>query len=53
MVRQAGTLMVAPSLLEHVKSEVEKDVLLQKNLRKAREERDLARKAKGKKGEDP
>jgi hypothetical protein len=26
MVRQAGTLMVAPSLLEHVKSEVEKDV---------------------------
>lgn len=53
MVRQAGTLMVAPSLLEHVKSEVEKDVLLQKNLQKAREERDLARKAKGKKGEDP
>lgn len=43
MVRQAGTLMIAPSLLEHVKAEVEKDVLLQKNLRKAREERDLAR----------
>ena len=45
--------MVAPSLLEHVKSEVEKDVLLQKNLPKAREERDLAGKAKSKKGEDP
>eukprot|EP00435_Cladocopium_sp_Y103_P029330 s787_g7.t1 len=53
MVRQAGTLMIAPILLEHVKAEVEKDVLLQKNLRKAREERELARKAKGQKGSDP
>ena len=26
LVRQAGTFMIAPSLLEHVKSEVEKDV---------------------------
>ncbi|CAE7463997.1 unnamed protein product [Symbiodinium sp. CCMP2592] len=36
--KTAGTLMIAPSLLEHVKQEVE----LSKNLRKAREERDLA-----------
>lgn len=51
LVRQAGTLMIAPSLLEHVKAEVQKDVELQKNMRKAREERDIARKANGKKGE--
>ena len=56
VVRQAGTLMVAPSLLDHVKAEVEKDVALQKNMRKAREERELNRKAakdpKGKKNEE-
>jgi hypothetical protein len=51
LVRQAGTLMIAPSLLEHVKAEVQKDVELQKNMRKAREERELSKK-KGKK-EDP
>ena len=49
LVRQAGTLMIAPQLLQHVKEEVEKDVQLQKNLRKAKEERELAAKAKSKK----
>ena len=52
LVRQAGTLMVSPDLLEHVKAEVQKDVELQKNLRKAREERELANKKKGKKSEE-
>lgn len=52
MVRQAATLMIAPSLLDHVKQEVERDVQLQKNIRKAREERDMARKNKGKKSEE-
>ena len=53
LVRQAGTLMVAPDLLDHVKSEVQKEAELQKNLRKSREERELARKAnKGKKGDE-
>ena len=47
LVRQAGTLMIAPSLLEHVKQEVERDAQLSKNLRKAREERDLAKKKGG------
>lgn len=51
LVRQAGTLMICPTLLEHVKSEVEKDVQLSKNMRKAREERELAR--KNKKKDDP
>ena len=41
LVRQAGTLMIAPALLNHVKIEVEKDVQLQKNMREAREERDI------------
>ena len=49
VVRQAGTLMVCPQLLQHVKEELERDVQLQKNLRKAKEERDLAVKRKGKK----
>jgi hypothetical protein len=40
IVRQAGTLMVAPALLDYVKGEVEKDVALQKGMRKAREERE-------------
>ena len=44
--------MIAPALLDHVKAEVEKDVQLQKNMRKAREERGLAKKRGGKKGED-
>ena len=44
LVRQAGTLMIAPSLLGHVMAEVEKDVQLSKNMRKAREERELAKK---------
>ena len=44
LVRQAGTLMIAPELLDHVKAEAEKDVQLAKNMRKAREERELARK---------
>ncbi|CAE7557304.1 unnamed protein product [Symbiodinium sp. CCMP2592] len=47
LVRQAGTLMIAPSLLEHVKQEVERDSQLSKNFRKAREERDLAKKKGG------
>jgi len=37
--------MVAPELLDHVRSEVERDASLAKNLRKAREEREAARKA--------
>ncbi len=45
IVRQSGTLMISPDLLTHVKEEVERDAALQKNLRKAREERELARKA--------
>lgn len=48
LVRQHGTLMIAPALLDHVKIEVEKEVMLQKNLRKSREERELARKKQGK-----
>ena len=47
LVRTAGTLMVAPELLQHVKEETEREVLLSKNLRKAKEERELASKAKG------
>ena len=55
IVRQAGTLMVAPALRDHMKAEVEKDVALQKGMRKARarEERELNRKAaKQKKNEE-
>ena len=45
--------MISPDLLSHVKEEVERDAALQKNLRKAREERELARKQnKGKKNEE-
>ena len=39
----------ALSLLDHVRAEVERDATLAKHLRKAREERELARRA-GKKG---
>lgn len=54
VTRQAGTLMVCPELLDYVKLEVERDASLAKNLRKAREERELARRQGGKKkqGED-
>lgn len=49
--------MVCPDLLSHVKAEVEAEASLAKNLRKAREEREAARKgnkkAGGAKGEDP
>ena len=48
LVRQAEALMICASLLEHVKSEVEKDIQLLKNIRKAREEGDLAREGKKK-----
>ena len=47
LTRQAGTLMVCPALLDYVKSETEREASLSKNLRKAREERELARKKKG------
>lgn len=55
VTRQAGTLMICPELMDFVKSEVERDASLAKNLRKAREERELARRQGGKKkqGEDP
>ena len=57
VTRQFSTLMICPDLLTHVKSEVEAEASLAKNLRKAREEREQARKnnkkAGGGKGEDP
>ena len=49
LVRHAGTLMICPALLDHVKAEVEKEVGLQKNMRKIREEREAARKSSNKK----
>ena len=52
LTRQAATLMVCPELLDHVKAEVERDANLAKNLRKAREERELAKKHGKKKGGD-
>lgn len=53
LTRQASTLMVCPELMDFVKSEVERDASLAKNLRKAREERELNRKQnKGKKGDE-
>lgn len=52
LTRQAGTLVICPELLDHVKVEVERDANLANKLRKAREERDLARKQGKKKGED-
>lgn len=48
LVRTAGTLMICPALLQHVKEETEREVLLAKNLRKAKEERELAAKSKSK-----
>ena len=47
LTRQASTLMICPDLLSHVKTEVERDAALAKNLRKAREERELQRKKRG------
>ena len=52
ITRAAATLMVCPELLDHVKAEVERDANLAKNLRKAREERELARRGGGKKGKE-
>ena len=53
LTRQASTLMVCPELMDFVKAEVERDASLAKNLRKAREERELSRKQnKGKKNDD-
>eukprot|EP00438_Fugacium_kawagutii_P034490 Skav226404 [mRNA] locus=scaffold3989:204376:205527:- [translate_table: standard] len=48
ITRQYATLMICPDLLDYVKQETEKEASLAKNLRKAREEREAAR--KGKKG---
>ena len=47
VTRQFSTLMICPALLEHVKAEAEKEAVLAKSLRKAREEREAARKAGG------
>ena len=47
--RTGDHLMVAPSLLDHVKGVVEKDAAIMKNIRKAKEERE-ARKGKKEKG---
>ena len=54
VVRQYSTLMVCPDLLSFVKEETEKEASLAKNLRKAREEREAARRQKGgRQKEDP
>lgn len=53
MTRQFSTLMICPQLLEHVKSETEREASLAKNLRKAREEREATRKAAAKKKSGP
>ncbi|CAK0894817.1 unnamed protein product, partial [Prorocentrum cordatum] len=42
--RAGDLMMVAPALLEHVKLQVEKDAAIMKNIRKAKEERELRRK---------
>ena len=52
LTRQFATLMVCPDLLEHVKAETEKEASLAKNLRKAREERENARKSRKGKQEE-
>ena len=44
------TIMICPSLLSHVRSQVETDVGIMKSVRKAREERDLRKKKKPGKG---
>lgn len=54
VTRQYSTLMICPELLDYVKIETEKEASLSKNLRKAREEREAARRGKkGKASEDP
>ena len=56
VTRQYSTLMICPDLLDHVKIETEKEASLAKNLRKAREEREAARRGKkggGKDSENP
>lgn len=54
VTRQFATLMICPELLTYVKEETEREASLAKNLRKAREEREAARKHKGgKQKEDP
>eukprot|EP00438_Fugacium_kawagutii_P031464 Skav222633 [mRNA] locus=scaffold10:186469:187585:+ [translate_table: standard] len=56
VTRQYSTLMICPELLDFVKQEqeTEKEASLAKNLRKAREERESARRGKkGKASEDP
>ena len=53
MTRQYSTLMICPELLDYVRTETEREATLAKSLRKAREERELARKQnKGKKNEE-
>eukprot|EP00438_Fugacium_kawagutii_P021515 Skav212741 [mRNA] locus=scaffold1199:108583:113900:+ [translate_table: standard] len=52
ITRQYSTLMICPELLDFVKSETEKEASLAKNLRKAREERESARKGKRGGGKD-
>jgi len=44
LTRSDAALMIAPSLLDHARSEAERSASLAKNLRKAREEREAARK---------
>ena len=46
--RAGESLMVAPSLLSHVKQNVETDANIMKSVRKAKEERELRRGAKAK-----
>ena len=41
--KEFGDVMVAPSLLDYVAQEVEREVAVMKQVRKAREERSLAR----------
>lgn len=47
VTRQFATLMICPSLVDHVKAETEREAVLAKSLRKAGEEREAARKAAG------
>ena len=44
--RTGDHLMVAPSLLDHVKGVAEKDAAIMKNIRKAKEEREARKKGK-------
>lgn len=53
VTRQFSTLMICPELLTHVKEETEREASLAKNLRKAREEREAARRKGGKQSENP